>query len=1035
MANQSPQNRAPVRRPAPQKQMSARPAPTRAPRAGTGLSHGALIAVVALACALALAATWLLQPGLISSAEQREPALRISEVMAAASVTRVGDGGAADWIEVENISGHAVDLTGYALMRATRPAQAFVFPGGRLEAGGFAVIIADGDAQAQKADGWHAPFRLPASGDGLTLLDRAGNAADSVAVPALAKDQVYCLDADGAWQISDFPTPGEANLTGRVDASRPETAGEVVVEPGAVEITEVVTKNATFFPDEDGNYPDYIEVHNTTDAPVSLAGWSLSDNRRKLLRWQFPDVTLPADGYLAVHCSGQDRRDNPAHLHAPFKLSRDGDEVYLTDPDGVTTSKATVPALSADQAWSLTETGWSRSMSPTPGQPNTPLGADAAGESIRGRNSYGVYINEICASSAKTDDWIEIYNSTDQTVDLSGFGLSDNAGRPRKWQFPSGTTLKAGGYLGVYANGTNKSTAKKLCTGYRLSADGGYSVTLSDPNGQIFDRVFLPTQYQEMSYGRVKGKTEVRYFNSMTPGKPNKGSGFLGRAPLPVYSEKGGLYKKGDVLSVELKVPGNCRVYYTLDNTDPTESSTPYTGPITVDKTTILRTRVYGDGYMESFMDTQSYLYDVNNADGTVFVMSLVSDPYNLTSDEAGIMVKGPNATAKYPYGSMNKGANFWMDWEREAHIEVFNPDGSTLISQECGTKLHGQYSRAEEQKAFKVIARSKYSGSNRFEAAIFSKRPYTEYQSFLLRSSSEDGNKTRMRDAVMQSLAEGGHVMYQETEIGVLYIDGVYWGHYNLRERINTASICQFEGWEGEEDDLDLIKANTNVMQGSNATMEKLLKWVKSNNMNTDKAWKVINKAIDVQNYIEYMAVEMYSGNTDTLNVKRYRNPKRDGKWRWVLFDLDWAFHEDTNSVRRWLTPGGMGNMRRTDNTLFIACMKNNKFKDKFLTYLGKQMATTYSAKSVLAKIEAFYNKIEPLMPDQYKRWSKVMTAQEHREGMRKFTNYAKSRPYRMLQFLKYCEYMPLTKKQMEHYFGAAMKAAGVTYDKIKKP
>ena len=201
------------------------------------------------------------------------------------------------------------------------------------------------------------------------------------------------------------------------------------------------------------------------------------------------------------------------------------------------------------------------------------------------------------------------------------------------------------------------------------------------------------------------------------------------------------------------------------------------------------------------------------------------------------------------------------------------------------------------------------------------------------------------MRDAVMQSLAEGGNVMYQETEVGVLYIDGVYWGHYNLRERINTASICQFEGWEGDEDDLDLIKANSNVMQGSNATMEKLLKWVKSNDMNTDEAYRVLDSAIDIQNYIEYMAIEMFTGNTDTLNVKRYRNANADGKWRWVLFDLDWAFYEDTNSVRRWLTPGGMGNANRTDNSLFIACMKNDTFRDRFLTYLGEKMATTYSA------------------------------------------------------------------------------------------
>lgn len=109
------------------------------------------------------------------------------------------------------------------------------------------------------------------------------------------------------------------------------------------------------------------------------------------------------------------------------------------------------------------------------------------------------------------------------------------------------------------------------------------------------------------------------------------------------------------MLTVELSAGQGDRIYYTLDNTDPDEGDTLYTGPITITGTTILRTRIYSEGYLESYMDTQSYLYDVNNGDGSVYVVSLVSDPYNLTSDEAGIMVKGPNALPDPPYGSMTR--------------------------------------------------------------------------------------------------------------------------------------------------------------------------------------------------------------------------------------------------------------------------------------------------------------------------------------------------------------------------------------------
>ena len=989
--------------------------------------------VVALACAacLALSPTAGLSRALAEGTKLSDDALRISEVMALNRSTVVlSDGATPDWIEIENTSDKPADLTGYALLTEANPSNAFAFPGGVLEPGGFVVVYCDGSRKSQVDGTWRAPFKLASSGESIALINKRGRGADLVETPSLKRDQVYCRDGSGQWQLSDVPTPGAANRVEVYDATS-DTARPLKVVPGPVEISEVMSKNATFFPDETGAHPDYIEVRNTGSSPVNLSGWSLSDARDKLTRWQFPSVTLPAGGSLAVHCSGEDRKDDPRHLHANFKLDSMGEEVFLTDANGVTVSDVRIPMLEADQAYTLLETGWSKSFAPSPGYSNDQSGADAAADTIQSANGYGVYITEVLASSSKSDDWIEIYNGTGAAVDLSGFGLSDNAARPRKWQFPSGTVIQPGAYLGVFANGAD-ATGERLSSNYRLSSEGGYSVTLSDPSGRIFDRLFVPMQYQNISFGRPSDLRGVRYFTSPTPGAVNSGDSYYGRAPQPVYSVKGGLYHTGDVLSVELSVPSGCQAYYTLDATDPDQADTPYTGPISITGTTILRTKVYGQGYLESYMDTQSYLYDVNNGDGTVYVVSLVSDPYNLKSEEAGIMIKGPNALKDFPYGSMNKGANFWMDWEREGHVELFDLDGSMKLSQECGIKLHGQYSRAEPQQAFKVIARSQY-GSNRFPVAIFSKRDYPEYQSFLLRSSGQDDKKTRMCDSVLSALAEGTSVMYQETELCVMYLDGEYWGHYNLRERINTVSICQFEGWEGDEDDIDLVKANTDTMQGSNETMVKLLDWIKNNNPNTEEAYRVFDSAIDIQNYIEYMAIEMFTGNTDTLNVKRYRNPNTDGKWRWVLFDLDWAFSVDTNSVSRWLTPGGMGNGNRTNNSLFIACMKNDTFRDRFLTHFGEQLATTFSTESILKRFEDRYNALKPILPDQLARWDH--TEADYASAMKALIDYAKSRPRRLLQFLKYCEYLNLSQSQMEHYFGATMEMLGVTYDQIKKP
>ncbi|NLF26405.1 MAG: hypothetical protein GX592_00800, partial [Clostridiales bacterium] len=311
------------------------------------------------------------------------------------------------------------------------------------------------------------------------------------------------------------------------------------------------------------------------------------------------------------------------------------------------------------------------------------------------------------------------------------------------------------------------------------------------------------------------------------------------------------------------------------------------------------------------------------------------------------------------------------------------------------------------------------FAGTNRFHARIFENRPYEEYQSFLLRGSGQDGDKTRMRDSVLQSLARGSSVMYQETELAVVYLNGEYWGHYNLRERIDKHSICQFEGWEGDEDKIDLIKANSRVMQGSNDTYAEMLAWVKQNGIKGDQALAAVGEVIDLQNYIEYHALEIFVGNGDTLNVKRYRNANADGKWRYCLFDLDWAFFENTNSIGRWLAPGGMGTNKFTDNALFIALMKNDTFRDRFLTYMGRMMATEWTTENVLKLFTERFEALKSEMPRHMEKFGFSMS--NYANALKKLNNYCKTRPGKLLGYFK--DSMKLSDSDMERYFGDAMR------------
>lgn len=967
----------------------------------------AILGVIAILSAYALDAKSLMNKG--EAAKQTTSSVRISEFMSQNASTLFNGSELPDWIEIENTGSEPVNLHRYSLLLQSNINNIYSFPNLTLEAGAFALVYADGLGKGTQS----APFKLNASGgETLLLLDPNGTLVDSVLTPELQADVSYCRIDGENWSLCTSATPGSANVFS--DASAQGAGAEIEIHAGAVEISEVMSSNTLYFPDEDGEYPDYVELHNTSSGSVRLKGWYLSDSADKLKRWAFPDVEIPAGGYLTVHCSGKNRTDDPAHLHTNFKLSRSGETVYLTMADGRAVSKAELPALEPNQAYSLVNGKWTCDLAPTPNLANDASGAAALTRERNAANTTGVYINEIMASpTEQKNDWVEIHNATSERIDISGWGLSDNVAKPRKFQFPQGTYIEPGQYMGVFFSGSDvASIGGFLNADFSLSVNGGYTLSLALSDGSVIDSVFVPQQYAGASYGRVAGQEEFYYFKSGTPGVDNGTEVYQGKADVPEYSVSGGLFTSGDSFYVELSAPAGSQIYYTLDCSDPDQNSTLYTGGIYVSETTILRTVVYRDGYLPSYPDAQSYLYDVNN-DGFAYVVSLVSDWDNLISDERGIMVKGPNAYASYPYGAMNEGANFWMDWERDAHLELYTADGQQALSQGCGIKMHGQYGRAAPVKSFKVIARSAY-GNNRFEYPIFSHRDYTEYQSFLLRVSGQDYDKTFMRDSLLQTLMRGSSVMYQENEIAVCYLNGQYYSLFYIRERINATSICQFEGWEGMEDDIDLVKANNNVFQGSNESFEKLLTWLKSNDVTTQQAYDYIDSCIDVQNYIEYMALQIFVGNGDTLNVKRYRNAKVDGKWRWVLFDLDWAFTVDTDSIRRWLDPAGMGQGLRTDNTLFIACMKNPIFYDRFMTYFGQKMATDFTAENVIAMAEERYYLIDALLPDYWQMWD--LSESTYKRSVKEFLSNITERPEKLLGYFR--AELNLSNDDLKKYF-----------------
>ena len=933
-------------------------------------------------------------------------AVRITEIMAS-NRTAVSDenGRFPDWVELHNTSSEPVDITGWSLTDDMNRLVRFTFPEMSLQPGEYVLVYCDDDLKNTPGFPFHAPFKLSAQGEQILLFDAGGDIMESLTAPALSANQVYRLTPDNQWEVSGEYTPGQPNTQEAFAMSAGVTTGS------SVRLNEIMAENISYA-GRNGVFDDWIELVNESDATIDLSGFALSDDPAKPLKWHFPEGTnIPGRGTLLIYASG--RSDTP--LDASFRLNPEGEAVVFSDAEGRLLDKVDYGLLGADQSFSRSGDSWTDSLAPTPGQANTRESAAAQDAILASANTVRVFLNEAAASARQqgsnkaVNDWVELYNQSMKTVDLNGYGLSDDPDRPRKWRFPAGAKLEAGGYLRVYLNGQDKHDVSKAAyaTNFRLSLSGRDTLVLAKPDGVILDRMPLLSQYGGVSYGRISGRDGFFYLETATPGAVNSQVAYEGRAGDVRFSTPGGWFSSGTV-TLSLSANAGETIRYTLDCTEPTEFSQEYSGPIEISENTVVRARAFRAGYLPSLVDTQSYLFGEKH---TLNVISLVADPAGLFDTEKGLLSMGPKKL-KYPY----KGANFWQNWERPAHVEYFGSDGKTILSQGAGLQLQGQYSRMQDQKAFKITARNAY-GSASFNAPLFPNRNYTQYKSFILRNSGQDFNKTRFRDALLTSLAAATSVMYQDAQPVVVYLNGKYYGHYNMRERLHKYSIAQRMGWK-DPDIIDIVKANDSVVQGSNKTFEQLMAYVKKNGVKTDEDLAYVEERIDLQNYLEYIALQTFTGNTDLLNVRRYRSKEGDGRWRWIFFDTDWAFVTDTDSFGRWLKPGGMGSGNKTDNSLFVALMKNKTVKARYLTLLGDLMANEWTTQKILEKSKTWQDTLYPEMPAQTKKWGG--NEKSWLGAIKAFNNYAKERPKKLLGYIK--KATGYSNDEMRVYFGEIM-------------
>ena len=302
-------------------------------------------------------------------------------------------------------------------------------------------------------------------------------------------------------------------------------------------------------------------------------------------------------------------------------------------------------------------------------------------------------------------------------------------------------------------------------------------------------------------------------------------------------------------------------------------------------------------------------------------------------------------------------------------------------------------------------MARGCY-GDDKFRYPLFHERPYDDYEAFILRYSGQDYKYSFMRDVIMTRLAANTSVMYMEAEECICYLNGEYYSAMYIRENISPYSLARREGWAGQEDALDLVKSGREVKQGSNESYAALKTFLESHDNASQEVYDRIAAEVDIDNFIEYIAMQVFFGPPDTVNVKRYRNPDADGKWRWVIYDLDRGLRNDINGFE--LMAQG------TNAQLFNAFMTNPTLRDRFLEYLNRAMSTFLSSQNILDDIQAQFERIKPLLPQYLEKLD--MTQSRYRSALNSFCNYVRRRPAVVLKSV--ADYLGLSQEEMEQRF-----------------
>jgi gliding motility-associated-like protein len=592
-----------------------------------------------------------------------------------------------------------------------------------------------------------------------------------------------------------------------------------------------------------------------------------------------------------------------------------------------------------------------------------------------------VVINEFCfanytdyAVGGEYEDWVEFYNPTAAPINIGGFWLSDNVLNPQKYQIPATVSVPANGYKLILVSGVgayDPGFLGQTNTNFKVSQSDGEELVFSSPAGVILESydfdVISPNQ-RNQSYGRVpNGTGSMIIQTNPSQGAANAGATATGYAVRPTMSVQAGYYAAPISVTLSTTEVGGT-IYYTTNGSQPSNTSTLYTGPININTTTVLRAIVYSPAAttLPSFTETNTYFF--GNDNHTIPVVSI-----------SGTTLDGG-----------------W-NGDELTHLEFFQ-NGTFTVEASGDSNEHGNDSNAYGQRGFDYVTRDALGYNHEIEHPMLHTSDRQSYQRLIFKAAANDNypfsnGGAHIRDAYICELSILGdlHLDERKTRSCIVYINGQYWGVYEIREKVDDTDYTKHY-FDQPAGNVDFLKTwgGTWTEYAAAPTFNPQTQWntfvnfTTTNSMVNQANYDYVVSQFNTMSLIDYFILNGYTVCTDWLNWNtawwKGTNPNGDAKrWRYALWDNDNTFghgvnYTGVNSTQPTSDPcqvegqgdvGGQGHI-----PVLNALFDNPEFFADYIQRYAELSNTIFSCERMIEVLDSMILVIEPEMPRQIQRW-----------------------------------------------------------------